>query len=187
MNSHSGKTIILCGLPGSGKTAAGMHLAEMLKIPFVDLDEFVEKQTGRKIKEIFAESGEEHFRNIEADILEKLFESDSPRVIALGGGTLETERARIAIGNNDALAVWLIADPVEAANRLEINDMISSRPLLMNRRGDELVKKLGELIEKRSVNYGKCELSFETNGLNPVEVARRIVECINETGSGHVI
>jgi shikimate kinase len=178
----SGKIIILCGLPGSGKTVTGMRLAEMLKIPFVDLDEFVEKQTGRKIMEIFAESGEENFRNIEAGILEKLFESDSPRVIALGGGSLESERARTAIRDNDALAVWLIADPYEAAKRLEINDMIPSRPLLMNRRGDELANRLGELIEKRSVNYEKCELSFETNGLSPVEVARRIVEFISEAG-----
>ena len=180
--SYSGETIILCGLPGSGKTVVGRHLAERLRIPFVDLDELVEKQTGSEILDIFNEFGEEHFRDVEAGILETLFESDSPRIIALGGGTRETERARRAIRDNDALTIWLITDPVEAANRLETNDMISSRPLLMNRRGEELVNRLGELIEKRSANYENCELSFETNGLSPAEVAGRIVECINEAG-----
>lgn len=67
-----GKTIILIGMPGSGKTRCGKYIAEILGRSFFDTDEEVVKAAGMSIPEIFERYGEEHFRNLESEAIERL-------------------------------------------------------------------------------------------------------------------
>ena len=62
------KNIILIGMMGCGKTTAGHMLAQQLGRPFVDCDELMEGTTGRTISQIFAQDGEEHFRDLESQV-----------------------------------------------------------------------------------------------------------------------
>jgi len=77
--------VYLVGMPGSGKSSAGRALAEMLGLPFVDLDDEIERAAGRSIPEIFQEQGEPRFRELEREALERA--ASGPRcVVACGGG-----------------------------------------------------------------------------------------------------
>jgi shikimate kinase/esterase/lipase len=77
--------LYLLGFMGSGKSHVGKALSKDLKVPFIDLDAFIEKEEKCTITEIFATKGEAYFRKIEANSLRKLKTANA--VIALGGGT----------------------------------------------------------------------------------------------------
>jgi shikimate kinase len=168
------RTVLLCGLPGSGKTETGKLLAGMLDIPFADLDECIERETGRSISDIFAGQGEPRFREIEADVLSGLLRGGSPLVIALGGGALESEKARAAIERPDALTIWLQVDPKLAAARLENSASVDIHPLLQGLRGEKLYNRLSGLHEARRLNYQMCRSAVQTDDLSPPEAAGHI-------------
>ena len=75
------------GLPGAGKTTAGMELANHLGIPFVDLDLEVEKHAKESVQSIFSARGEAQFRQLEKQHLGKVIEELPRFVMATGGGT----------------------------------------------------------------------------------------------------
>ena len=79
-------TIFLCGFMGCGKSTIGQKLAKKLNVPFTDIDEYIEQQAGRTIPEIFAQEGEEHFRDLETQAVRDL--SGREGVIACGGGAM---------------------------------------------------------------------------------------------------
>ena len=72
---------------GSGKSTIGKTLAKKRNIPFIDLDQYIEKQQNTSVRQLFEEKGELSFRKIERQVLTHLLESKKPKVIALGGGT----------------------------------------------------------------------------------------------------
>jgi shikimate kinase len=78
--------IYLIGMPGSGKTTLGRQLAEALLLLFVDLDREIEKHEGKSISQIFAEQGEDYFRQLESRLLAEWASSTKGFVMATGGG-----------------------------------------------------------------------------------------------------
>lgn len=89
MNNNN---IVLCGLPGVGKTTVGRELAKVLHREFIDTDTLVEEKCGLSCREYFTIYGEEAFRRVEEDVLLSL-ERKTPIVIALGGGVVEIPNA----------------------------------------------------------------------------------------------
>jgi shikimate kinase len=79
--------IILIGFMGSGKTHWGLQVAHRLQLPFFDLDEEVVKAEDKTVADIFADSGEEYFRQLEKHTMEKLVEENESMVLSCGGGT----------------------------------------------------------------------------------------------------
>lgn len=79
--------IVLLGYMGSGKSTVGKALAEQMRIPFTDLDVYIEQEVGLRIPDIFERKGELFFRKTEHELLVRLLESDQGRVLSLGGGT----------------------------------------------------------------------------------------------------
>src|ERR1700741_643199 len=102
------RSIVLVGMPGSGKSSIGRRLAQHLGLEFIDADQEIETAAGMSIADIFAQHGELYFRAGEARVIARLLDK-GPRVIATGGGafanldTLALVRAR-------ALSIWLKAD-----------------------------------------------------------------------------
>jgi shikimate kinase len=78
--------VFLVGLPGSGKSTFGKQLATKLKIQFIDLDDFIEAVAKQPIREIFAQKGEDYFRNLERKSLHDVISKESDFVLATGGG-----------------------------------------------------------------------------------------------------
>lgn len=71
---------------GSGKSTIGKQLAKKINHQFIDFDELVEEQSGKKISEIFKDEGQQAFRNIETEILKNI-SGLKDTVVSTGGGT----------------------------------------------------------------------------------------------------
>ena len=124
--SHQMKNIVLIGMPGCGKSTIGSLLAQKLERKFVDADEEIIHLAGKPIPDIFAQDGEEVFRQWETTALENLGRQ-SGLVIATGGGCVTRKRNYPALHQNGNI-VWLERDlcllptdgrPLSQANRLE--------------------------------------------------------------------
>ena len=118
---------ILIGPPGSGKSTVGKALAKKLGINFLDTDSMVERKSGRKISDIFVESGEEVFRDLEYEAL-TLALQDQNSVLSLGGGAPISERAQSALTGTGYPIVFLDVSLSVAAPRVGFN---RDRPLLL--------------------------------------------------------
>lgn len=99
--------IVITGFMGSGKTRIARELAQRLNVEMVDLDEKITASKGRSPAQLIVDEGEEAFRVIESDVLRELLETDSARVIALGGGAWIQEVNRNLIEQYDWISVWL--------------------------------------------------------------------------------
>ena len=84
--------IALLGLRGAGKSTIGRRLARRLRVPFVELDRRVEEAAGLSLDEIFALHGQDYYRRLERDALERLLAEDRPAVVATGGGIVTSGR-----------------------------------------------------------------------------------------------
>ena len=83
------KNIAFIGMMGCGKTSVAKELSKFLTdFIYVDIDEEIEKISGKKISEIFRQHGEEYFRMIECETIKKIFQGEK-LIIALGGGAFE--------------------------------------------------------------------------------------------------
>jgi shikimate kinase len=118
---------ILIGPPGSGKSTVGKALAKKLDINFVDTDTLVERKSGRKISDIFVESGEEVFRDLEFEAL-TLALKERNCVLSLGGGAPISARSQAALTGSDYSIVFLDVSLSVAAPRVGFN---RDRPLLL--------------------------------------------------------
>src|SRR3990167_1017538 len=83
-SNKSARSLFLIGMMGSGKSVTGKKLAGLLRMPFVDLDEQIEKEAGETIARIFEGRGEAVFRNIERRVLRGL--PETPACVIAGGG-----------------------------------------------------------------------------------------------------
>lgn len=101
-------SIVLIGMPGSGKTTVGKLVAEMLGRQFIDLDEEIERSAGICIPEIFARQGEEAFRRLESE-LAQLFGSRTGIVLATGGGVVKDAQNYNRLAQNGRI-FWLTRD-----------------------------------------------------------------------------
>ncbi len=101
---------ILIGMPGSGKTTIGRKISAAKGLPFIDLDEEIEKAVGMKITDIFRNKGEEYFRDKESELLE-IFSKSSGLVISTGGGVVLREKNRKMIKQNSR--VLMVDCPLE--------------------------------------------------------------------------
>ena len=138
---------ILIGLMGCGKSSIGRRLAKRLEIPLIDLDDYIVAKAGRTIPEIFAEQGEEAFRDMESAALREVL--GKPAVIATGGGAIMREENR-ALMKEHPPVIWLNAAPEFLADRI---DGDSNRPLIAK---GETLKKLQKLAEVRYPLYETC-------------------------------
>ncbi len=97
------ENIVLCGMPGSGKSTVGALLAKELGRPFIDTDSLIIEQTGTEISDIFANQGEKVFRDIEEEIIREKVLPISGAVIATGGGAILRENNVRALKQNGKL------------------------------------------------------------------------------------
>ena len=146
--SHQMKNIVLIGMPGCGKSTIGALLAEKLNRIFVDADEEIIRLAGKSIPDIFAQDGEEVFRDWETMALENLGKQ-SALVIATGGGCVTRSRNYPVLHQN-GMIVWLERDlsqlptdgrPLSQANRLE--EMYALRRPMYAAFGDIRVSNAG--------------------------------------------
>jgi shikimate kinase len=160
---------VLIGLPGAGKSSVGARLSRRWQVPFADSDHLVEARAGRRIAEIFADSGEAAFRELEATvIIEALASSDG--VLALGGGAVTTDSVRDALARCGAPVVLLSADRDELLRRV---GRTGHRPLL----ADDPAAQLARLEQQRAELYrAVATVELETAGMTLAAVTAALAE-----------
>jgi shikimate kinase len=150
----TGKPIVLVGLMGAGKTTVGRRLAQRMRLPFVDADHEIEAAAGMSVSDIFERFGEPHFRDGERRVIARLIDG-RPKVIATGGGAFVHEQTRGLI-LDQAIAVWLDAEPAVLADRVRRRD---TRPLL---RGRDPETVLTELAQVRNPYYALAPIRVQS-------------------------
>ncbi len=105
------ENIVLCGMPGSGKSTLGKMLAERLSMPYIDTDERIVEKAGMSIPEIFSSRGEEAFRSLESAVIRECTLVPG-QVISTGGGAVLREENRFRMKMNGR--VYLIRRPLDA-------------------------------------------------------------------------
>jgi len=136
----------LVGMPGSGKSTVGRHLARRLGLPFVDLDQQLEQQLGCSIRAYFEQHGEAAFRDREAQALAELARQDGPMVLSTGGGAVLGEANRAALRQGFAV-MYLRASPEDIFRRVKHD---TKRPLLQV---PDPLSRLRELYQLRDPLY----------------------------------
>ena len=155
------KLIALLGLRGAGKTTIGRRLARKLRRPFVELDQRVEEAAGLSLGEIFSVHGEDYYRRLEGEALERLLAEDRPVVLATGGG-LVTEPGTYELLLASCLTVWVRATPADHMSRVMAQGDL--RPMSDSARAmDDLVS----ILESREPLYAKADLTLETSRRTP--------------------
>jgi shikimate kinase len=148
--------IFLIGLPGSGKTTLGKQLASKLNIPFLDLDEEIEKKEGKTVREIFAERGENAFRKIESLCLLELARSEKKFVLSTGGGA-PCFFENMDEMNDAGITVFLDVPLDEISVRLQKTDL-KERPLFSGMGPEGIIKKLENLHSTRAPFYVQSKI-----------------------------
>lgn len=161
-------TVFLCGFMGCGKSTVGKLLAKKLGCGFVDMDEYIVEKQGMSISQMFAEKGEDYFRNAETEAVKEL--SEKSGVIACGGGAmLRKVNADIA---NSAGTVVFIDVPFERCYARISGD--KNRPIVANNTKEEL----GLIFEGRAPVYKENSALTADGSGSPEEIAERIINAL---------
>ena len=137
------KSIVLMGLMGSGKSAIGKVLSEKMGIPFSDTDKIIEKEVGKTINEIFNDSGEKYFRQIEEIVVGRVLDKTA-HIISTGGGSILSSKTRNMI-KSKSFSIWVQCNVNIISNRIHDQE---KRPLLRDKNiVDTLIKKNKERIK----------------------------------------
>ena len=161
--------VVLVGPMGAGKSTVGALLADAWGVAARDTDADVEAMEGRSISDIFVDSGEDHFRDLERTaVAEALATHDG--VLALGGGAVLDESTRTLLA--DHTVVFLRVGLSDAVKRVGLG---SGRPLLLG----NVRSRIKALLDERTPVYEAVATHVvETDGRTPDEVAAEIVEAL---------
>ena len=167
------KHVFLTGYMGSGKSSVGALLAKQLERPFYDLDKEIEREDLLSVSDIFKFRGEEYFRIIESEVLQKLVITSTPAVFALGGGTLtQSENINFVLNHGDL--IYLETSVQRLVQRLENES--SSRPIIENYKGDELLKFIETHLGSRLNEYQQAHFTVNTDQMPINMIAEKIFE-----------
>jgi shikimate kinase len=156
------RRIILIGYMGSGKTTVGKALSKETGMMFYDLDWYIESRMRKTVSQIFAERGEEGFRQIEYNMLHEVAEFEDV-IISCGGGT-PCFFDNMDYLNQQGDVVYLKATPETLYKHLMMAKV--ERPLLKNKSPEELIAYITEHLKERSPFYEKARYSLDVNVLD---------------------
>jgi shikimate kinase len=164
------RSIVLVGMPGSGKSSIGRRLAPRLGLEFVDADQEIEVAAGMSIADIFAQHGEPYFRAGEARVIARLLDK-GPQVIATGGGAFANPDTR-ALVRARALSVWLKADVDLLLRRVKRKN---DRPLLRVADPEAVLKSL---LTEREAIYAEADITVTSLDVPHEAVVEALVKAL---------
>lgn len=163
---------VLIGFMGAGKSSVGRILAKQTGKTLMDTDEMIVKQMNLSINEIFAEYGEEYFRNLETNLLKALCDNAHDSIISVGGGLPMKEENRPYLKKLGTV-VYLSVNEATVVKRLKGD---TTRPLLRGTK-DEVKAKVRDLLSKRSGVYSSCaDIVIATDRLTKEQIVDEILK-----------
>ncbi|MFD1319198.1 shikimate kinase [Loigolactobacillus zhaoyuanensis] len=171
--------VILVGFMGTGKTTVGEVLAANFKRPQIDLDDEIITTAGKSIKQIFADSGEVAFRQLETQVLKQAFTKNG--ILSTGGGVVESAANRELLRQTAIPVIYLQTEPAAIFQRLKSDD------------GRPLVQQLGEvglrkLWQRRVPLYQQVAThTITTDTRTPQQVSQQIQQLLGQEVLSHEI
>lgn len=165
-----GRSIVLVGIMGVGKSTIGKRLSQYLDIPFVDADKEIEKAAGMDIQDIFDQFGEEAFRSGEKKVIKRLM-AEGQKILATGGGAFMNEDIRADIAEA-GVSVWLSADLDILMKRVQRR---ANRPLLKTEDPEATMKAL---LEERNPIYALSDVHIESRTVSRDVIAGEVVDLL---------
>ena len=163
------RPLVLSGFMATGKSTIGRILARRFGVPFVDTDAALEERSGKSVSELFMSEGEARFREREAELVLRMLEDRTPRVIGFGGGTVTIPRVRHA-ALEAATVVTLTASAETIVQRVS---SLAARPNLL---AASPLQRARDLLALRREAYAECHAFVSTEGRSPEEIAERVFE-----------
>lgn len=161
-------SIVLVGLMGCGKSSIGRRLAVRLQMPFVDADQAIEDAAGKTIPEIFAEDGEDVFRDGERRVIARLL-GEPRQVLATGGGAYMNPEIRKSI-NDTGVSIWLRADLDLLMDRVSRRP---NRPLLQTENPRAVMQNL---MDERYPVYAQADIVIDSQKAAHEIIVNDVVE-----------
>ncbi len=160
---------------GSGKSYTGKQLAERLSYDFQDLDDAIEAKAGKTIREIFADEGEAHFRQLERQCLQKL--GEQPQLVVATGGGAPCFFDNMELMNAAGLTIFLDTSVETLVQRLKPE--IAHRPLLAGKSDAELQEFITQKLSERRPFYEQAKVLYHQQSATEA-VAEQLEKVLQE-------
>ena len=166
-----GRSIVLVGLMGAGKTSIGRRLAARLGMPFHDADSEIELAAGCSIAELFERFGEREFRDGERRVIRRLLSGD-PLVLATGGGAFMDDQTRATI-RQEAVSIWLRCRLPVLLRRVSGR---THRPLLHDQNPEDVLQRL---MAARHPVYAEAEIVVDCSDEHPETTTSQVLAALH--------
>lgn len=173
VGSRAGR-LCLVGLRGAGKSTLGELAGKSLGVPFIELNAEIEAQAGMPIEEIMALYGQEGYRRLEADALDRVVETQDNVVLAVAGGIV-AEPSTYAALLSRFHTIWIKASPEEHMDRVRAQG--DERPMAGN---PEAMAQLRSILTSREVLYDKAAAKLDTSGVTVQDSLAELLDIIEE-------
>ncbi len=167
--------VFLIGFMGSGKSTVASCLTKNYGMDMIDMDQLIVEREGMSISDIFAQKGEQYFRDVETNLLIEI-QGEQNKVVSCGGGVVLREE-NVQAMKKCGRVVLLNAKPETILERVKDDD---NRPLL---RGKKNVQFIREMMEKRQPKYETAaDFVIHTDGKSADEICKEIIEKVEKAG-----
>lgn len=170
--------LVLLGYMASGKTTIGKKIAKKLKLPFIDLDDYISEKENLSIPELFKTKGEIYFRKKETVFLEELLSKEEQFVLALGGGT-PCYGKNMEIVNTLGTSFYLKSSLQNTYNTLCRTENKETRPLISSIPIEILKEFIAKHMFERSVFYEQAVNTIIIDDKSIEEISKELLLLAN--------
>jgi shikimate kinase len=164
--------IFLIGLPGSGKSTVGRQLALKMELPFVDLDDEIERSEGMSIPTLFKQKKEDYFRKVESALLSQWCDRGDDFVMATGGGAPVFFDNMIRM-NTAGVTIFLDVPAAEIARRVAASGR-NDRPLLQKADAEAMKDQVEFMRSQRIRHYQQATYIIKGTAISAGEITQLI-------------
>ncbi len=164
--------VILVGLRGAGKSTLGQATAKRFNVPFIELNDEVERVAGMDVSEIFAEKGENTYRDLERSCLKAVLDAHEDVVVATGGGIV-TDQKLFEELSNDSFVVWVKTSPEVLFERAR--ESVALRRVGLS---SQAMLEIRKALATREPLFAKADLTIDTTDKDSVESAEELLKTL---------
>lgn len=166
--------VCLIGLRGAGKSTLGAYAGAAFGVPFVELNREIESQAGMPVNEVLALYGQEGYRKLEAQALERIIATHDSVFLAVAGGIVaEPDTYKTLLANFHT--IWVKATPDDHMSRVRAQG--DTRPMAGN---PEAMEQLKSILTSREALYARAEAQLDTSGKSVEQSCEDLFTLIRE-------